>query len=125
MAREEQIRAIRERKRYLSDQLAVSREAVSLSGDLVKQSLNVKRRLSRKLSQNQTKVAVGSALIGLVGSTLMRRRKKSKEAGPRRGIGGWITGLLIGVITKKAKGVAIDKIRAMLLQRIRNRNQHL
>ena len=121
MARREQVEAEKRRKQELSEKLAVSREAIGLSKALVKDSMNVKRMVVRKIQRNQMKVALGSAVFGLVASTLLRRRKGKEDK--KRGFGGWLKGLVVGMAVKKAKGMAIEKAKKVLIEKIQNRRE--
>ena len=123
MGRREQIEANKKRKQELSDQLAISREAVGMSRDLLKESTNVKRKLINKVQNNQAKVAIGSAVFGLVASTLLRRKKRNKQEHPKRGVVGWVGSLITGLVVRKVKAAALNKSKDMLVQQIQRRQQ--
>ncbi len=122
MASKKQIAARQQRKRELSDQLAISRETINLSRDLVKEAVDVKKKLKRVILQNQTKVALGSALIGLAGSMLFFRKEKTEQS-HKKGVSGWVKKLIIGFAIKKAKNVALDKAKQVLIHKIQQRSQ--
>jgi len=122
MASKKQIAAQQERKRELSDQLAISRETINLSRDLVKEAVDVKKKLKRVLLQNQTKVALGSAVIGLAGSMLFFRKGKTEQS-DKKGVSEWVKKLIIGFAIKKAKNVALDKAKQVLIHKIQQRSQ--
>ena len=113
MAGREQIEAIRRRKLELSEQLAVARATMTSSKAALKDSLDVKRKISRKVRGGQAKVLVGSALATLA-VTLLLKKKRPSEKTEKKGFGGWVKGLIVGYAIKKAKALAIEKAKLAL-----------
>ena len=124
MAGREQIDAVQKRKLELSEQLEASRIAMSYGKHALKESCNVKRRVVRSVQRNQSKWVMASALVaGLVGSTWLRRRaKKSSDSGAKKTFGGMVKGFIISAIIKRMKAKAMDKAKALLIQKIQNRH---
>ena len=122
MAGREQLEEIRRRKQYLSDQLAISREAIGMSRDLVKQNLDIKRKISRTLQRNQSKVVISTAVVGFLASTLLRKKKPKNEK-EKKGVSGWLKGLIVGAIVKKARTMAIERVKLLIIRKIQNRQQ--
>ena len=122
MAGREQLEEIRRRKEHLSDQLAISREAIGMSRDLVKQNLDIKRKISRTLQRNQSKVVISTAVVGFLASTLLRKKKPKNEK-EKKGVSGWLKGLIVGAIVKKARTMAIERVKLLIIRKIQNRQQ--
>lgn len=129
MGKREQIEATQKRKQELVDQLAISREAVSMSKALVKDGANLKKNLMRTVNKNPKPVMIGSAVFGLIAATLLKRKKKyiSLDSGKlkiQRAKRSWISRILIGLATKKVKSIAMNKARDIVVHKLQSKQQY-
>ena len=93
-----------------------------MSRDLVKQNLDIKRKISRTLQRNQSKVVISTAVVGFLASTLLRKKKPKNEK-EKKGVSGWLKGLIVGAIVKKARTMAIERVKLLIIRKIQNRQQ--
>lgn len=121
MAGREQLSETQRKKEQLVDKLAVARETMKASKAMLKEGVNVKSKISRGVKNNRGKIIASSAVATLLCS-LIFKRKQDKPSKLKKGFTGWVKGIALGFVVKKAKGVVINSVRDSLVKRIEYNN---
>lgn len=110
------------RKQELVSKLEQSRQNITHHKARLRQSLDVKTRVTRSVAKNPVPWAVGSGLLGLLGSRAFFKSRKKKKQAPEpqvkpQTIKRMIVAALIATFRPAFKEIVVDRLKDILLSR--------